>query len=46
MGGGSVKSNPTKARKRVEASMESAATAASSLVRGKDGSAFARWYSL
>ncbi|PON68169.1 High mobility group box domain containing protein [Parasponia andersonii] len=41
MGGGSVKSNPTKARKRVEASMESA-SAAPSLVRGKDGSAFTR----
>ncbi|KAI3435067.1 HMG box domain-containing protein [Psidium guajava] len=37
-GGGSSKSNPPKARKRVE--VDSAA--ASSLVRGKDGSAFAR----
>ncbi|XP_062107992.1 high mobility group B protein 7-like [Humulus lupulus] len=39
MGGG----YPTKARKRVEASTESTTTAAApSLVRGKDGSAFAR----
>lgn len=37
-GGGSSQSNPPKARKRVE--VDSAA--ASSLVRGKDGSAFAR----
>ncbi|ONI32140.1 hypothetical protein PRUPE_1G350700 [Prunus persica] len=39
MGGGSMKSNPTKARKRVEATEESSVP---SLVRGKDGSAFAR----
>lgn len=39
--GGSVKSNPNKSRKRVEASQESVV---SSLVRAKDGSAFARWY--
>ncbi|EXB96361.1 High mobility group B protein 7 [Morus notabilis] len=39
MAGGAVKSNPTKTRKRVEASQESTAA---SLVRGKDGSAFAR----
>lgn len=36
-----MKSNPTKARKRVEATEESSVP---SLVRGKDGSAFARWY--
>ena len=41
MAAGSMKSNPTKARKRVEASQESTAP---SLVRAKDGSAFARWY--
>ncbi|XP_015886714.3 high mobility group B protein 7-like [Ziziphus jujuba] len=40
MGGGSLKSNPAKARKRVEATDESGAGPC--LVRGKDGSAFAR----
>ncbi|KAL5543029.1 hypothetical protein UlMin_010739 [Ulmus minor] len=39
MAGGSVKSNPAKASKRVEASKE---PVGSSLVRGKDGSAFAK----
>ncbi|XP_030448052.1 high mobility group B protein 7-like [Syzygium oleosum] len=41
-GGGSSKSNPPKARKRVEVEAAAAAAAASSLVRAKDGSAFAR----
>ncbi|CAN6549861.1 unnamed protein product [Malus baccata var. baccata] len=48
MGGGSMKSNPTKARKRVEAteteenSLSMSTAPPPSLVRGKDGSAFAR----
>ncbi|KAM2422490.1 high mobility group B protein 7-like [Malus sylvestris] len=48
MGGGSMKSNPTKARKRVEAteteenSLSMSTAPPLSLVRGKDGSAFAR----
>ncbi|KAM0983199.1 hypothetical protein ACFX2I_010703 [Malus domestica] len=45
MGGGSMKSNPTKARRRVEATEtgeNSLSTVPPSLVRGKDGSAFAR----
>ncbi|KAM1084955.1 hypothetical protein ACFX13_010961 [Malus domestica] len=45
MGGGSMKSNPTKARRRVEATEtgeNSLSTVTPSLVRGKDGSAFAR----
>ncbi|KAL3718153.1 hypothetical protein ACJRO7_003308 [Eucalyptus globulus] len=41
-GGGSSKSNAPKARKRVEVDSAAAAAASSSLVRGKDGSAFAR----
>lgn len=41
-GGGSSKSNAPKARKRVEVDAAAAAAASSSLVRGKDGSAFAR----
>lgn len=44
MGGGSLKSNPTKARKRVEATEEPATGGGPSLVRAKDGSAFTRWY--
>ena len=42
MGGGSMKSNPTRGRKRVEAATEESTEPC--LVRGKDGSAFARWY--
>ncbi|KAL6187257.1 PREDICTED: high mobility group B protein 7-like [Fragaria vesca subsp. vesca] len=41
MGGGSMKSNPTRSRKRVEATAEDDSSRPS-LVRGKDGSAFAR----
>lgn len=37
-----MKSNPTRARKRVEATTEE--STGPCLVRGKDGSAFARWY--
>lgn len=45
MGGGSLKSNPTKARKRVEATEDpTGGGGGSSLVRAKDGSAFTRWY--
>ncbi|PRQ41457.1 putative chromatin remodeling & transcriptional activation HMG family [Rosa chinensis] len=40
MGSGSIKSNPTRSRKRVEATAED--SAGPSLLRGKDGSAFAR----
>ncbi|KAF3457873.1 hypothetical protein FNV43_RR02533 [Rhamnella rubrinervis] len=42
MGGGSLKSNPTKARKRVEATEEPTGGGGTSLVRAKDGSAFTR----
>ncbi|KAF3457874.1 hypothetical protein FNV43_RR02534 [Rhamnella rubrinervis] len=42
MGGRSLKSNPTKARKRVEATEELTDAGGSSLVRAKDGSAFTR----
>ncbi|KAM5566350.1 high mobility group B protein 7-like [Rosa sericea] len=40
MGSGSIKSNPTRSRKRVEATAED--STGPSLLRGKDGSAFAR----
>ncbi|XP_061994688.1 high mobility group B protein 7-like [Rosa rugosa] len=40
MGSGSIKSNPTRSRKRVEATAED--SAGPCLLRGKDGSAFAR----
>ena len=43
MGGGSLKSNPTKARKRVEATEELIGGGGSSLVCAKDGSAFTSW---
>ena len=44
MGGGSLKLNPTKARKRVEATEELIGGGGSSLVCAKDGSAFTSWY--
>ena len=44
MGVGSLKSNLTKARKRVKATEELIGGGGSSLVRAKDGSAFTSWY--
>ena len=43
MGDGSLKSNPTKARKRVKATEELIGGGGSSLVRAKDGSVFTSW---